>query len=121
MEFKNILALAPHTDDIEIGCGGTLNRFKDSNIFVAAFSYAPPVIDGDIKGDFEKVPKSVVGEDIIVEDSQWFTVNENESYKALNLVFSNYDKFVDKSKKLGEIAFCEMYFDGELTLGMKLD
>ena len=49
MKFKNILALAPHTDDIEIGCGGTLNRYKDSNIYVAAFSYAPPVVGGNIK------------------------------------------------------------------------
>ena len=62
MEFKNILALAPHTDDIEIGCGGTLHRFRDSNIFVAAFSYAPPVINGDIKGDFEKAMNMIGAE-----------------------------------------------------------
>ena len=40
---NNILALAPHTDDIELGCGATLSRFKESgaNIFVVNFSLAP--------------------------------------------------------------------------------
>ena len=40
MKFDNILALSPHTDDIEIGCGGTLNKLKKegSNIFVVNFS-----------------------------------------------------------------------------------
>jgi len=29
--------------------------------------------------------------------------------------------YYEEYKKLGEKAFCEKYFDGELTLGMKLD
>lgn len=39
--FENILALSPHTDDAEIGCGGTLSKFqeKGSNIRVIAFSW----------------------------------------------------------------------------------
>lgn len=40
--FKKILVLAPHTDDAELGCGGTMARFHDegSEIYVAAFSTA---------------------------------------------------------------------------------
>ena len=44
MEFKNILTLAAHTDDVEIGCGATLYKIKESddvNIKVIAFSLAP--------------------------------------------------------------------------------
>ena len=39
--FENILALSPHTDDVEIGCGGTLRKFqeKGNNIRVIAFSW----------------------------------------------------------------------------------
>ena len=39
--FENILALSPHTDDAEIGCGGTLSKFqeKGSNVRVIAFSW----------------------------------------------------------------------------------
>ena len=37
---KKILALAPHTDDAEFGCGGTLARLlEDGNeVYCAAFS-----------------------------------------------------------------------------------
>ena len=42
-----------------------------------------------IQGNFEKVPKSVVWQDIIIENSQWFTVDESSAYKAFNYVFKN--------------------------------
>ena len=42
-----------------------------------------------IQGNFEKVPKSVVWQDIIIENSQWFTVDETSAYKAFNYVFKN--------------------------------
>ena len=40
--MNKILVLAPHTDDAELGCGGTLARFlaEGKEIFVAAFSTA---------------------------------------------------------------------------------
>lgn len=42
--FKNkkILFLAPHTDDVELGCGATLARVieEDGDVYVAAFSTA---------------------------------------------------------------------------------
>ena len=44
MKFRdhNILFLAPHTDDVELGCGATLARCIDegANVHVAAFSTA---------------------------------------------------------------------------------
>ena len=40
MNFKRILVLAPHTDDGEFGCGGTISRLCDNGneVFYAAFS-----------------------------------------------------------------------------------
>jgi len=41
--FNRMLMLAPHTDDVELGCGGTIARFAEegeAEIFVAAFSTA---------------------------------------------------------------------------------
>jgi LmbE family N-acetylglucosaminyl deacetylase len=42
MLFRKILILAPHTDDAELGCGGTISRFVEegADIHVAAFSTA---------------------------------------------------------------------------------
>lgn len=40
--FKRILILAPHTDDGELGCGGTISKFLEEGkeVFCAAFSIA---------------------------------------------------------------------------------
>lgn len=40
--MKRVLALAPHTDDAELGCGGTLARLLEEGaaVYVAAFSTA---------------------------------------------------------------------------------
>lgn len=40
--FKKILILAPHTDDGELGCGGSISRFADEGkvIYYVAFSIA---------------------------------------------------------------------------------
>lgn len=42
MDFKNILILAPHTDDGELGCGGTIAKLLDEgkSVYYAAFSTA---------------------------------------------------------------------------------
>ena len=40
--FKRILVLAPHTDDGEVGCGGSIHRFLEEGVevYYAAFSTA---------------------------------------------------------------------------------
>ena len=40
IEFKKALVLAPHTDDGEFGCGGTINKLIDAGceVYYAAFS-----------------------------------------------------------------------------------
>ncbi|MFW6275721.1 MAG: PIG-L deacetylase family protein [bacterium] len=42
MNYKNILILAPHTDDGEFGCGGAIAKFieEGSNVIYVAFSTA---------------------------------------------------------------------------------
>ncbi len=55
--FKNILFLAPHTDDAELGCGGTIARLLEEkcNVFVVAFSTAEESLpEGSSPGTLSK-------------------------------------------------------------------
>lgn len=55
--MKRVLALAPHPDDVELGCGGTLARLLEegASVAVAAFSICrdsiPPDLPPTIAGD----------------------------------------------------------------------
>ena len=45
-----------------------------------------------MSGELQQIPKSVVWKDILIEQSQWFVVNEQSAYKALNhAVKDSYD------------------------------
>tara|TARA_A100001015_G_C15037546_1_gene737297 strand:- start:3782 stop:4408 length:627 start_codon:yes stop_codon:yes gene_type:complete len=54
--FKNILILAPHTDDGEFGCGGSIAKFinEGSNVFYAAFSTAEKSVPKHLPKDILK-------------------------------------------------------------------
>jgi len=53
MNIKKVLALAPHTDDIELGCGGFLSKLKEqSTIHAVAFSEAQPLSVGNPVDEF---------------------------------------------------------------------
>ena len=56
-----------------------------------------------LPGELQKVPKSVVWKDIIIEQSQWFVGDESKLYKALNLLYSEYDTWKRKSMDLMQI------------------
>jgi len=53
---KNILILAPHTDDGELGAGGTINNFikQGANVFYAAFSTAEESVPAHLPKDILK-------------------------------------------------------------------
>ena len=46
------------------------------------------------------VPKSTVWKDIIIPESKWFTINENDAYKSLNHVFQNQGEIKRKGESL---------------------
>ena len=54
-------------------------------------------------GELVKVPKSQIWKDIIIEESQWFNVNETQAYKAMNYCFENYDDIKSKVLNLMKI------------------
>ena len=54
-------------------------------------------------GQLQKVPSSQVWENIIIEDAEWFNVNEQQTYKALNYCFENIDDVEKRAKNLMKI------------------
>ena len=56
MDFKNVLVLAPHTDDGELGAGGTISRLLRSGAKVsyAAFSTAEESVPEGLPKDILK-------------------------------------------------------------------
>ena len=51
-------------------------------------------------GELVEVPKSQHWKDIIIPESQWFNVNEQQAYKAMNYCFTNYDEVKEKALNL---------------------
>ena len=54
-------------------------------------------------GELKQVPQSQVWKDIIIPESQWFNVNEQQAYKAMNYCFKNYDEVKEKALNLMKI------------------
>lgn len=54
--MKKILVLAPHTDDGELGCGGSMSRFahEGTDILYAAFSFLPEFNHGILREEATK-------------------------------------------------------------------
>ena len=77
--FKNVLILAPHTDDGELGAGGTISRLIEygANVYYAAFSTAEASVPDGMPKDILKtevkeakkvVAKNLRPSDVKVED-----------------------------------------------------
>jgi glycosyltransferase involved in cell wall biosynthesis len=56
-----------------------------------------------LAGNLVKVPGSQIWKDIIMEESQWFNINEQQAYKALNYSFKNKDDIKSRADKLMKI------------------
>ena len=53
-----------------------------------------------IGGDLKKVPSSAVWKDIIIPESQWFTIDENQAYRAIKYMYQNFDEVLRNTKML---------------------
>jgi|TARA_Y100000310_G_scaffold220262_1_gene221731 glycosyltransferase involved in cell wall biosynthesis len=56
-----------------------------------------------LSGELQQVPQSAVWKDIVIPESQWFTVDEVIAYKALNYAFDNSYDIKRKAKSLMRI------------------
>ena len=56
-----------------------------------------------IGGELKPVPKSQHWKDIIIPESKWFNVNEQQAYKAMNHCFNNYKDVKSKALNLMKV------------------
>ena len=65
----NILVLAPHTDDGELGCGGSIAKFcyEGATVWYIAFSYIPEFNNGILKIEVQQ-SADVFGINLLVKD-----------------------------------------------------
>ena len=54
-------------------------------------------------GQLVDIPKSIVWKDILIPESQWFNVNENQAYKCMNYCLENETEISKKGKNLMKI------------------
>lgn len=77
MKRKRILALAPHTDDIELGCGATLHKYRnDYDIHAIAVTSAQPLSKGNPVEEFHTAMK-IIGAESAFIDFEARVLNEN--------------------------------------------
>jgi len=95
---KRILALAPHTDDVELGCGGTLNKFRRRGYEIDVVALSSPEDKPQIEIEFAHSM-----------GSQGFR-HELRGYKVRNFTASRQEILEDlvelSRRKNYDIVFC---------------
>ena len=99
---KRILVLAPHTDDAEIGCGGTIAKYIEQGheVFYLVFSAAEESVPAGF-------PKDTLRYEVMLAASELGVKKENIalfSYKVRYFTYSRQDILEDMVKFKKEIA-----------------
>lgn len=83
---KQIVLLAPHTDDIELSMGGTLDKLCDAGCEISLYTFC---------NAFESLPKNMA-ENTLIDEAylSWKEYNQNpENLHIYNFPVRNFDKF----------------------------
>ncbi len=100
--FKNVFVLAPHTDDGELGAGGTISKLIDNgaNVYYFAFSTAEESVP---KGH----PKDILAKEVVKATSKLGIKKENViiyHYKVRKLNYARQEILEDLIKHKREIV-----------------
>jgi len=99
--FKKVLVLAPHTDDGELGCGGTISKLIEDGVevYYAAFSTAADSVPDGFPKDILKIEVKAATNRLGIKKENLFVFN----YKVRKLNFSRQDILEDLVKIKREI------------------
>ncbi|QOP41437.1 PIG-L deacetylase family protein [Sulfurimonas marina] len=94
--FKNVLVLAPHTDDGELGAGGTITSLIENgvNVYYAAFSTAEESVPEGFPKDILKTEVKKATEQLGIKEENLFIY----SYPVRKLNYSRQDILEDMIK-----------------------
>ena len=107
--MKKILAIAPHTDDIELGCGATLHKYRDKyQIDALALTSAQPLSTGDPVQEFFDAMK-IIGANAMFADFKPRILNESRQE-----LLDYFWKLQQKEKY--DIIFCPSSIISEIDL-----
>ena len=112
MLFKNVLILSPHTDDAELGCGGTIAKFvhEGKNILWVAFSTAEESLP-------EGLPKDILKKEFItVTESLGLSADNRRIFDFKVRKLSDYRQDV-----LEELIKIRKIFAPDLVIGPSLN
>ena len=100
-KFKVVLVLAPHTDDGELGAGGTISRLIDlgSEVYYAAFSTAEESVPDHLPKDILKTEVKAATKSLGIKESNLRIFN----YKVRNLNYERQNILEDLIKLRNEI------------------
>ena len=100
-KFKNIYVLAPHTDDGELGAGGTISKLIEvgANVFYAAFSTAEESVPAHLPKDILKTEVKAATKKLGIKKENLRIYN----YRVRNLNYKRQDILEDLIKLRTEI------------------
>lgn len=77
IDFKNVLVLAPHTDDGELGAGGLISRLieEGANVYYAAFSTAEESVPDGLPKDILKKEVKAATKELGIKEENLFIYN----------------------------------------------
>jgi len=110
--MENILILSPHTDDAELGCGGTISKFQreGKNILWLAFSTASESLPSHLAPDTLKNEFTGVARHLGLKENQFRTYD----YKVRKLKESR-QEILEELVKVGK------EFNPDLVIGPSLN
>lgn len=109
--FNNVLILSPHSDDAELGCGGTIHRFirENKNILWVVFSTAE-----------ESLPEGLAADTLILEFKD---VINKLGLKKENFIIHHFEvRYLhnDRQEILEELIKIRREFRPDLVIGPSL-
>lgn len=94
--FKNVLVLAPHTDDGELGAGGTITKLIESkcNVYYVAFSIAEESVPNGLPKDILKTEVKAATKKLGIPEDNLIILN----YQVRKLNYSRQEILEDLIK-----------------------